>query len=217
MPTARASGNAFIASTIAMVVTMAFHPASSEIIRGTGDPGAVALRNVIVHTLGIAAAWTMLLAGMGLTERLRDDSTVAHTGLVAFLAGTVAVTMAAIASGFLGTDVALRAAAAEPTARETLLQLFWYTGAINQAFAKMNVVASAVGIGCWSAAMVRTGALSRNAGRAGLLIGAACVVAVFAGLELDIHGFGAIVLAQAVWYIWIGVALRADRPASPEP
>jgi hypothetical protein len=217
MPSARASGTAFIAGTIAGIITMAFHPASAEIIRGTGDADAVAMRNVLVHTLGITGAWITLLGGIGLTERLREASTIAHVGLVSFLAATVAVTLAAIASGFLGTDVAIRAAAAEPDAREALLQLFWYTGAINQAFAKMHVVASSIGIGAWSVAIMRTGGLSKRAATAGLLVAAACVTAVLAGLQLDIHGFGAIVLAQAIWYVWIGLALRADRPADATP
>ncbi|MDA1080350.1 MAG: hypothetical protein O2973_01540 [Gemmatimonadetes bacterium] len=42
------------------------------------------------------------------------------------------------------------------------------------------------------------------------MIGAGSVIAVLGGLTLDIHGFGAIVLGQTVWLVWVGIALRRE-------
>jgi hypothetical protein len=35
-------------------------------------------------------------------------------------------------------------------------------------------------------------------------VSGAAVVATLAGMPMDIHGFGAIVLAHGVWLIWTG-------------
>ena len=45
-------------------------------------------------------------------------------------------------------------------------------------------------------------------GIAGICIGGVALVALLSGhLRLDVHGFGIVVLLQAVWLIWIGVLL----------
>jgi hypothetical protein len=47
----------------------------------------------------------------------------------------------------------------------------------------------------------------RALGLTGLVVGAAAALATLAGLQMDIHGFGAIVLGHGVWMIWTGVRL----------
>jgi hypothetical protein len=39
------------------------------------------------------------------------------------------------------------------------------------------------------------------------VIGLGAVVAILAGLRLDIHGFGAIVLGHGTWLVWTGIRL----------
>lgn len=70
------------------------------------------------------------------------------------------------------------------------------------------MVASAVAIALWSAAIVRERALARGIGLYGLLLGAVLVVAIASGhLTLDVHGFGLVTLGQAVWFVGMGVFL----------
>jgi hypothetical protein len=51
----------------------------------------------------------------------------------------------------------------------------------------------------------------------GAIIGTLALLAVVIGhLRLDVHGFGAVVLSQGIWFITIGVLLARARNA-PEP
>lgn len=64
------------------------------------------------------------------------------------------------------------------------------------------------------AAIIRSGALARVLGWYGCLIGPLAPLAVFPGqLRLDPHGFGLIVVGQAVWFIGAGAQLRRVRHA----
>ena len=92
--------------------------------------------------------------------------------------------------------------------------LFHYTGAINQAFAKVFVIASSAAILLWSATILAHGQLARAAGVLGVIVGALALFAVVIGhLRLDVHGFGAVVLCQGIWMITVGVLLVRSRPA----
>jgi hypothetical protein len=101
---------------------------------------------------------------------------------------------------------------ADGAAREAYHALLTYTGLLNQGFAKVNAVAWAAAILLWSAAILRTGRLPRAPGIAGAVVGATLLLAVLSGhLRLDVHGFGIMTAAQAVWLVWIGVLLIRRR------
>jgi hypothetical protein len=45
-------------------------------------------------------------------------------------------------------------------------------------------------------------------GFAGLVAGAALLLGIFAGhLRLNVHGFGIVILAEALWLVWVGILL----------
>jgi hypothetical protein len=93
--------------------------------------------------------------------------------------------------------------------------LFHYTGAINQAFAKVFVIASSAAILLWSATILAHGQLSRAAGVLGAIVGVLALLAVVIGhLRLDVHGFGAVVLCQGIWMITVGVLLIRQTGAA---
>jgi hypothetical protein len=96
-----------------------------------------------------------------------------------------------------------------------------YNFLINQAFAKIYVVASCGAVLLWSATIVKSHALPVALGIYGLLLGAVSVVALISGaLSLDAHGFGLVVFSQAVWFIAAGILLlRSNEPrmSTPEP
>ena len=93
--------------------------------------------------------------------------------------------------------------------------MFHHNGLLNQAFARVLVVASSISILLWSATIARSRALALGMGVYGLFLGPATVLAVVSGhLSLDVHGFGLVVLGQAVWFIGVGVLLcRAETPS----
>jgi hypothetical protein len=86
------------------------------------------------------------------------------------------------------------------------------TRLLNQSFAMLFVLASTAGIVAWSLAGWRRG-LPRWLSRFGV-VGPVLVAAlvVVGHLRLDVHGFFAVVLVQAVWTL--GAALTLRRPAA---
>jgi hypothetical protein len=95
--------------------------------------------------------------------------------------------------------------------------VLYYNGASNQAYAKVLVAASSVAIGIWSMEIVRTRLMRRAAGILGCIVAAVTLLILFSGhLTLDVHGFGAVVLGQAIWLIMVGLELRRTGPASAE-
>jgi hypothetical protein len=126
----------------------------------------------------------------------------------------VATLVAAVASGFLATDLVAGMAGLAGEARAVATSLLHYTGALNQAFARVLVGASSVAIGLWSIEILRTGLLRRGTGLLGCTLAAATLLALLSGrLRLDVHGFGAVVLGQAVWLVMVGLELRRPGDA----
>ena len=86
-----------------------------------------------------------------------------------------------------------------------------YTRLWNQGFAKVNVVASSIGVLLFSVTILRGGRASRAAGVFGAVVSVAILLSFFAGhLTLDVHGFGAVTFAQSAWLIWVGVLLCGE-------
>ncbi len=62
----------------------------------------------------------------------------------------------------------------------------------------------------WSWAMRGVDALPAGLGWLGFALGAAGIFVGSTGVvPLDVIGFGAVVLAQAVWMLWMAMALRS--------
>lgn len=200
----RTAGFALIAGTLAGLVTMAFHPTGHVLL---GDFERVAPVNRAVHTLAIAGTIVTFYGLLRLTRQFENRQALADAALVAYGFGAIAVMFAAIASGFIGTEMAAQALQAGDAGRAAYEPLADYNWAFNQACTKVFVVAASAGIALWSVAMLREPAFSAALGITGLVIGAAAAIATVAGLRMDIHGFGAIVLGHGVWLVWTGAKL----------
>jgi hypothetical protein len=197
----RAAGLALIGGTLAGVVTMAFHPTGHEVL---GDFNRMALVNRAVHSLAIAGTIAVMYGLLGLTRVLQNRRTLVDAALVSYGFGAIAVMFSAIASGFIGTELAALVIEGGDAARVAYEPMRDFTWAFNQACTRVYVVTASVGIGLWSLAMIPEAAFGRALGFSGLAVSGAAVVATLAGMPMDIHGFGAIVLAHGVWLIWTG-------------
>lgn len=198
------AGLALIGGTLAGLVTMAFHPTGQEL---SADFSRVSLLNRTVHSLAIAGTIATFYGLLRLSRRFQNQRALADAAIVSYGFGAVAVMFAAIASGFIGTDIAaivLEAGGDAQALYEPIRDFGW---AFNQACTRVFVVTASVGIVLWSAAMLREPAFGRAIGITGLLIGTAAVIASFAGLRMDIHGFGAIVLGHGIWLTWTGARM----------
>jgi len=195
----RAGGISIIAGTLAGLVTMAFHPTGRALLN---DFERVALINRSVHALAIAGTIATFYGLLRLTRAFESQRPLADAALVAYGFGAVAVMFAAIASGFVATAMAEQIQIAGGNARELYEPVRDFGWAFNQACTRVFVVTASTGIGLWSLAMLRGPHFGRGLGGTGLVIGAAAVIATLAGIPMDIHGFGAIVLGHGVWLIW---------------
>ena len=206
----KAAGLALISGPLAGLVTMAFHPTGHALL---GDFGRVSLINRSVHSLAIAGTIITAYGLVRLSRHLGRD-TLTDAAMVSYAFGAVAVMIAAIASGFVATDLAALVLEAGPDGRELYEPAVDFGWALNQASTRVYVVAASVAIGFWSFAMLAVPQFGRSLGMVGLLIAAVAVVATLAGMPM-IHGFGAIVLGHGIWFISTGVRLRAPVPSGP--
>lgn len=168
---------------------------------------------ILVHALALVSLPVLFLGALALWRRLGSDDGLSVAGLVLYAFAMVAVMNAAVYDGLVSASLAPHIAPATPTS-DPWRVAFRYNGEVNQAFARVFVVALAGAIMLWSVAIIRSGALARVLGWYGCLIGPLALLAVFPGqLRLDPHVFGLIVVGQAVWFIGAGAQLRRVRHA----
>jgi hypothetical protein len=192
-------GWSMIAGAVMGLATMAFHPTG-------GGHAALALA---VHALAITASPIVLYGGWTLARRLSPAGALPELALAFYGLSAVATLLATVASGFLASDLIAQVAASQGETRAAAAAVLHYNGASNQAYAKVIVGASSVAIGLWSMEIVRTGLMRRAAGILGCTVAGLTLLALFSGrLTLDVHGFGAVVLGQAIWQVLVGAELR---------
>jgi hypothetical protein len=171
----------------------------------------VALVNALAHTLAILSLPLSFLGALVLTRMLAGPGRLSVMALVLYGFALAAGMGAATASGYIAPEVLRRIASAAPPADEAWRALFRFTGIVNQACARILVIGTAGSIILWSAALRDRVALRWY----GYLSSAAIVAAVASGwLRLDVHGFGAVVLLQAVWFISVAIMMMKARPAA---
>ena len=214
-------GTAMIAGAIMGLVTMLFHPTGHAVARDPAGQGALALA---VHALAMLATPLAFYGGLALTRRLAPESELAELALVFYGASLVATVVAATASGLLAPPLVARTLTLDADARVASDAVLRYNGSVNQAFARILVAASSIAIGLWSLVIVRARTMRRAIGVYGCVIAALALLALASGhLRLDVHGFGAVVLLQAVWLVAVGGELRraaanrshVEAPAAP--
>jgi hypothetical protein len=171
-----------------------------------------------VHVLAIAGIPFSFLGALALTRRLDSPTRLALAGLVIYSLSLVAVMIAPAMSGLVGTEI-LRRVIERGAESEQWRTLMNYNFLINQAFAKIYVVASFTAVALWSVRIVKSHALPVALGIYGLLLGSVSVIALVSGaLSLDAHGFGLVVFSQAVWFITAGILLlRSNEPRLSTP
>ena len=202
----RKSGLALIAGMVGTIITMAFHPTGHD-LAAPEHAASMMQVNVAVHSLALVCIPILFLGALGLTRRLASPNRLALAGLVLFGFAEVAVMIAATASGLVAPGL-IHHMSADPGMADTWRAVLQLDGHLNQAFALIFVVASSVAIVLWSAAILKGNTFSRGLGIYGCILGPLTVIAVLSGhLHLNVHGFGLIMLGQAIWFICCGVTL----------
>jgi hypothetical protein len=211
MNTNRNAGYAIFAGTLAGLATMILHPTGHDVIRNASS-GAANTLNSSVHLLAIFAQPLLLSGSLALTVRMKERRDLAFGAFIFFALASVAVIVAAVASGLVAPASVRGMDAADEVRRAAMLADLRYTGMINQAFAKVYVIFTGAAIFLWSVAIVKGREMSRGMAVYGIILGAILVVAIAIDvLPLDIHGFGGVMLGTGVWFVWAGITLVRAR------
>lgn len=208
----RTSGFSLIGGGLAVVAVLAFHPTGEDIIAAAarGSSGST----TIVHAIAIAAEVLLAFGTIALATRLGGMRNLAVGGLVAYAFGTVALIIAAAASGWLAPAALRGGVNVQGEVTEIARALFRQSGHINQAFAAIGFALVSAAILLWSVAMLRL-RISRGLGILGLAVGAVVLTGIGSGAGLPLHGFGGFVmLGQLAWMLWAGALLL--RPANAQ-
>src|SRR5256884_6615 len=183
----RRAAIALLIGVIAPLLIMGMHPTGADITIGGAR---LVMINHMVHGVSLAAQPVVFLGLLGLWRRLHSD--VATAALVFYAFGIVAILSAAVLSGFVAPEVV----AERP--------LLFYTGQLNQGFAKVSVAAIGASLILWGAAL----RFARLPAAAGVIIGAVLVLGVLTGwLHLSASGIVIVTLLQGIWIILVAAQL----------
>jgi hypothetical protein len=208
----RMGGTALIAASVANIIVMALHPTGHQLFDAGERFNLIARLAVGVHWVALLAMTISFLGALALTQYLNAPNRLSIAAQVMYGFAVMAGMLAVVFSGFMGVGLARKIVAAAPPGKEYWEMMAGYNFGLNQVFARVLGVMSALAIMLWSAAILKTGTMSRAIAIYGLLVGAAIVIMVGPGfLVLDVHGFGLVVLVQSVWFITVGVMLRSAQ------
>jgi hypothetical protein len=200
-------GSALIASVLGMIVVAALHPTGHQVVSSAESAESYGLLAAGVHALALASVGVTSFGLIGLSRRLGVGRADVAGAAVAWAMAVIGVICAASFSGFVAPAAAKAIFAAEEADRHVFHALFTYNGMLNQAFAKVHVVASSVATVLWSIAMLRTG-FGRVLGIVGCVVSVGTVAALATGrLVMDVHGLAIVEWSQGVWLVWSGVLL----------
>lgn len=196
-----AAGAWLAVASLLSVALMAFHPTvrSRVIAEVLAELVAKGLRDRLVHGGLIALTAITAVAWWRLLERLDLRGTTARLAAAALLLGTLGYVGAALVNGFALPGLAARYLARPSEELAGAVDLLRLCGELNQALAKLGVIAWATALLLASSVIVRRGRL-RGLGIAGMGAGAILAAAIGGGLlPLHLHGMAAVVLLQSAW------------------
>lgn len=204
-------GLALILGSVGSIITMALHPTGHDLV-APGKSAPVSHMVIAVHALALVCLPIMFLGAWGLSRRLASPNRLSMMALVFYGFALVAIMNAAAISGFMSPYIAQQMAKPDPAMHDVWHAMLHYNGQLNQAFAMVFVVAASVAILLWSIAIIKSKEFWTSVGIFGCILGPVTIVAVLSGhVTLGVHGFGMIVLCQAIWYALVGVMLMRMR------
>jgi hypothetical protein len=201
----RRSGIVLIAGSAAMIITMSFHP--------HGKIGPEELDHVLpmligVHALALASIPVIFLWAWGMSRWLAAPDRLSWAGLVLFAMGSIAVMNAAVFDGLMAPYLMKQIVAATSGTRDTWQMFMKFNFQMNQAYARVYAVASSLAVVFWSVAILWKRVMGRGIAIYGCVLGAATAVGILSGLlRPDWHGFGMLILGQAIWFVIVGMGM----------
>jgi hypothetical protein len=209
----RLGGLALILGAISGIVTLTFHPSGAAHPVTPGQFEALVAIIIGVHALALSGLPLSFAGALALTHQLDSRFRIAILGLVVYGFGLVAMMIAATLSGLVIPHL-LRQLIADRAASGEWHRLMDYTHSLNQAFAQIGAFGFSIAILLWSVAVISRQNRELILGVYGIVCAiAVCVALMFGVLNMELHGFRVITLAQAMWFILAGIylwRLRSD-------
>ncbi len=202
------AGGALAAAALGAIALMTLHPT-------TGSPGhdsvareliAESTLNSFVHGGMIGFVLVFYFALSALSRRLNESHSSVRAAQLLFGAATIAMTGAALVSGFIVPGLAEHYVdvADDQVFRAQLLAL----SETNQTLAKAGSLFYGVAILLWSIRLVVMSGLPRIAGFGGLFVGPVIAIGILTGhLVLNVHGMGLVIVLMGVWFMLIALQL----------
>jgi hypothetical protein len=195
---------------IVLVLFMVMHPMihSHDAQGFMEEASQKASMTSIVHSVLIATMALVVLGFTGMCDWLGSRQLLVRSGLIAYITGAIAGTIAATINGLV---VPASLNNHEDDAAEIAQQLHSMLSlchVIGEEFSQMLVVACSVAVALWSLALLLRGGGLRIIGIVGLVCGLLPALLMLVGhLHMDVHGVLAFIIAQAIWYMVIAVAM----------
>ncbi len=182
-----------------MIITMAIHPGGRI---GPAEVEHMARMLIGVHMLALVSIPVIFMGAWGMARRIGGADRLAWAGLVIFALASIAVMIAAVFDGLMAPAIMRKIVATPAEGREVWQTLMNFNFQMNQAFARVYSVGSSLAVLLWSAEILKGKALRMGIGIYGVLIGVATVGGIVSGfLTPDKHGFGLLILGQAIWFV----------------
>jgi hypothetical protein len=213
MKTKSTYGLALIVGTLASVVTMSLHPTGFDPHASVEAVAHEMSILVAVHTLALLSIPVLVFGFAGVTMRAGWHRPEALLAFIIYALSAVAIMFAAIADGLVNAALIPQMTGASDLKLQAIKAALSYNFQFNQACAKVFVAGTSLAIILWSITLSRFGVLEQRIGIIGWFISLAALFGLLSGhVHMSAHGFGLIVLLQAVWVIALGVSmLRANR------
>src|SRR6476620_2640228 len=176
----RLGGLALILGAISGILTLTFHPAGGAHHVTPAQFEMLIAVVVGVHVLALCGLPISFVGALALTRRIDSPLRLAVFGLTIYGFGLVAAMVAATMSGLVTPDI-LRKMAAHDSASDQWHTLMFHTHAINQAFARVHVIAFSVAISLWSLAILKRPGLPRMLAVYGIVAAVFVVIAIVSG------------------------------------
>jgi hypothetical protein len=201
----RRSSMALIAGSVGMIITMVFHP-HGKVTPAEADR---MIRMLIgMHSLALASLPILFLGVWGMARWMNRADRLAMAGLVFFSMASVAVMNAAVLDGLVAPNLIREILSAAADARAGWQLAMKLSFEMNQAFARLYAVASAAAIVLWSVSALKSRMLGWGVAIYGFVLGVVSVVGIGSGkLTPDVHGFGLVVFAQAIWFLLVAARM----------
>ena len=208
----RKAGIALIAGSLGGLLALHIHPRGAATINDEAQAAHLAITSAAAHSLALVSMLLLFLGACGLAHRLNRDDRISFIAIVTYAFACVAVLIAAAVSGFVVPAILTHMIHDTGVNARQWQIVISGIFQINQGMAQIFSISSSAAILLWSIAALRNRGLNSALAIYGCIAGLVIIVAVPAGLRLNVQGMAIVMLAQAFWFLSAGVQMSRGAP-----